>query len=377
MNDLVVTAEPGGPSGWGDFDGARLLQSGQDLKNSDGALETTINGVVATLDLLAVVANPLKEFMMAGVGYVIEHVSFLREPLEWVAGDPNEIMALQQTWSNISTSLSEAASAMADQLSEVDDWRGDDAEGYRGLAKEFSDVLNSAGTVASCMSGYAMLMGLWTATTRALILELICDFVSRGILYLLAAAFSSVVTFGGSIAAAITGLVLDALASFGKIMKRIGTLLEKVADLMKRFDAAGDLLSKMGKWFDGKGSGLINSSNLKLESLRLNALNSFDPGELPSWLKTSYMDNKSTIFNDSFMANYKDFWGSNANWFSKNLHTLGEGSESIANVVKGLDNFANNDDAWGHWVRALSREEEGTGLRGLLSGILTDDKYNE
>lgn len=377
MNDLVVAAEPDGPSGLGDFDGARLLQSGQDLLNSDGALDASINGVVATLDLLAFVANPLKEFMMAGVGYVIEHVSFLREPLEWVAGDPNEIMALQQTWSNISANLSDAASAMADHISEVDDWRGDDAEGYRALADEFSDVLASAGTVASCMSGYAMLMGLWTATTRALILELICDFVSRGILYLVAAAFSSVVTFGGSIAAAITGLVLDALASFGKIMKRIGTLFEKMAEVMKRFDAAGDLLSKIGKWFDGKGSGLINGSNLKLEGLRLDALNAFNPGKTSSWLKTSYMDNKSTIFNDSLMTNYKDFWGSNANWFSKNMHTLGEGSETIGNVVEGLSTFANLDGAWGHFTRAVTREEEGTALRGLLSGFLTDEKYNE
>ena len=81
MNDLIVNADTSSP-GWSDMSGARVVASAQGLFESSNGLEYVLNGTVATLNLLAFAANPLKEFVMAGVGFLIEHVSFLNEPIE-------------------------------------------------------------------------------------------------------------------------------------------------------------------------------------------------------------------------------------------------------------------------------------------------------
>lgn len=275
MNDLIVNDTADAPP-MGELDGARALASAQDLMNSDTGLEYAMNGTVAALDLLAFVANPFKEFLMAGVGFLVEHVDFLREPLEWVAGDPGAINATKDTWNNIAGVLDQAGADLQAEVASLSEWQGDAADAYRRLAADFGCAIQGAGTASSIMGNYMMVMGIWTAVTRGLILELICDFVSRAIMYALAALASSWITLGGSFAAMIGGIIVDAMNVGAKIMKHLTKLGDAMQMLSTRFaklnEIVGDLgrvLSKFGsaKQIDLGFDALKKGMNLKFDQL--------------------------------------------------------------------------------------------------------------
>src|SRR5690606_18695367 len=138
MTENALYVENSGPSVVG---GGRIVESLYNVGNDINAIKegdfspasVAIDGVVAGLDVLAFALNPFKELIMAGVGFLIEHCSFLREPLEWFTGDPNAISALTQTWSNIAGSLQGAGATVSDLMSEVESWRGEAADAYRSV----------------------------------------------------------------------------------------------------------------------------------------------------------------------------------------------------------------------------------------------------
>ncbi|MEU5871753.1 hypothetical protein AB0A73_09355 [Glycomyces sp. NPDC047369] len=275
MNDLIVNDTADAPP-MGELDGARALASAQDLMNSDSGLEYALNGTVAALDLLAFVANPFKEFLMAGVGFLIEHVDFLREPLEWVAGDPGAINATKDTWNNIAAALDQAGADLQAEVGSLSEWQGDAAEAYRTLTADFGSAIQGAGTASSVMGGYMMVMGIWTAVTRGLILELICDFVSRAIMYALAALASSWITLGGSFAAMIGGIVVDAMGVGAKIMKHLTKLGDAMQMLNTRFTKLNEIVGDLGrvlskfaahKQIDLGFDALKQGTNLKFDQL--------------------------------------------------------------------------------------------------------------
>src|SRR5690349_11015037 len=102
----ALIAQPKGPE---PLAGAGLLDSGASLTKDIGnasngewdALAMSVDGASVALDVLGMVMNPLGEIVKAGVGWLLEHVECLREPLELLTGDPKAVDAVAQTWNNI------------------------------------------------------------------------------------------------------------------------------------------------------------------------------------------------------------------------------------------------------------------------------------
>jgi hypothetical protein len=59
------------------------------------------NGVATGLALIGAVMDPLQAIFAAGVGWLMEHVSLLREPLDKLMGDPHAIEGHARSWYNI------------------------------------------------------------------------------------------------------------------------------------------------------------------------------------------------------------------------------------------------------------------------------------
>ena len=83
-------------------DGARIIDTvwkcAEDFNNpSDWAFD----GVALGLDVLGFVANPLGTLVGAGIGWLIEHVSVLKEPLDDLAGDPGAINVVAAAWGEV------------------------------------------------------------------------------------------------------------------------------------------------------------------------------------------------------------------------------------------------------------------------------------
>lgn len=288
MSDSIYVAESG-PSGTAGLRlGDSLTNVGKDVAaifNDDDFSGTAlaIDGVVAGLDLLSFALNPFKEFIMAGVGWIIEQVDWLREPLEFLTGDPAAITAISQTWSNISQAFDNAGADMGALVEQLSEWQGEAADAYRNTSTAFSEMLSGTASAAQKVSNCYAAIGVVVATVKAIVLELICEFVSRVIIILLGALASAAFTFGGSIGVGIAMTIERAIstsamigAKVSKMLAKIGELLGKVGNARnvfgkfsaKIFDAvegvAGNL-SKQIRKFDGMMDDFID--NIKIKSL--------------------------------------------------------------------------------------------------------------
>ncbi|MGH3500837.1 MAG: WXG100 family type VII secretion target, partial [Nocardioidaceae bacterium] len=193
----------------------------------------TLVGDIALVgfDLLGAVMDPLGSLAAAGVGWLIEHISFLHTALDKLAGDPAVISAKAQTWKNISQSLDATSAQLQDALKKVEPhWQGTAAQNYHATAAGYHDSLKA---VASQSNGAASMMndaGALVGAERGLIRDLIAAFVGPLIVKALAALALAWCTAGGSIAAFITDTVIEGGILAGKIAARIGKLATKIAE---------------------------------------------------------------------------------------------------------------------------------------------------
>ena len=111
---LIVEAENEDAQPLDNWEGAGAASS---IADHDGAwsaedpdpLQIAFTGAAVALDGLDAVMNPLDGLATSGIGWLIEHVWWLHEPLDALAGDPTQITAQAQTWHNVATQLTTVA----------------------------------------------------------------------------------------------------------------------------------------------------------------------------------------------------------------------------------------------------------------------------
>ncbi len=99
------------PSTW---EGAGVVSSYADLSDALTAdrvdpLQVAFAAAGAGIDTLGVVVNPLDSLFAAGIGWLIEHVDFLSDPLDALAGDPAAVLEQARAWQAMSAELGATA----------------------------------------------------------------------------------------------------------------------------------------------------------------------------------------------------------------------------------------------------------------------------
>lgn len=230
--DLVVDPE----DQWAEplnAEGAGLFSSVADTAGavSDGdALGATYAGLGLALDAVGMVMSPLDPLGEAGLGWLIEHVWFLHEPLDWLAGDPAQITATAQTWHEIAGRLREVA---ADQVRGAAGagWEGQAAEAYRAATSDFAARLGEAAGHAEELAGLVLGSGAAVGTVRALLRDRIAAFLwSEVIGPLLLAGVLAVATAGGSATIAVAAAIVRAIDFATDVTRDVGRLALRLAD---------------------------------------------------------------------------------------------------------------------------------------------------
>ena len=94
MPDLKGEAPASSPTSM--FDGSGMISdvanTAKDLANGDG-LGVAMDGAASALDTLGVIEDPLGSLLSAGVGWLIEHLDFLRQPLDLLAPELGVVRA--------------------------------------------------------------------------------------------------------------------------------------------------------------------------------------------------------------------------------------------------------------------------------------------
>lgn len=255
--------------------------TGQNFSFLDAGVATA----TTALDVLSFVANPFKHLLQAGVGWLFEHISFLREPLDWVAGNPQAIEGLALTWNNISMEMSTAADEWAAELGNVEDWDGADATAYRTASAGFEQVLRASAEAAATTANGINIAGVAVGILRTIILEIITNFIAEAIMWALSALATAGFTFGATLAAAIARIVSKAVSVFANIVGKVGQLMSKFGRWISSFRTFGSQSQGLKGAMDattqqllkGGSKAMMNGGRLTMNGAHNIRMESFKP----------------------------------------------------------------------------------------------------
>ncbi|MEU8417225.1 PPE domain-containing protein [Amycolatopsis japonica] len=230
------------------------------------AFALAMDGVSVGLDALSMVLNPLGELVKAGVGWLMENLDFIREPLEILTGDPNLVQRAAQTWNNIAIELEAVAGDYEGSLSTTSGWDGDAAIAYRRVALQYTQSLRDVAAEAKESARWITTGGMVVATARALIFDIIATFISDVITRALLALASSWFTLGGSVAAFTASVFADAVTVMAKIQKKLGKLLSAIQKFVKRFEGSSDRAREAARALGRKSSELGREANRAIKA---------------------------------------------------------------------------------------------------------------
>jgi uncharacterized protein YukE len=220
----------------------------------DGSwIEGTLGAVSAGLDALAFVSDPVGALLQYGVTWIIEHVEPLREALDWLAGNPAQIRAHAQTWSNVAGALHDRAENLDRAVRwDMTEWTGSAADAYRTWTGQQKAAVDALAKAAETLAAITEAAGILVAGVRMLVRDGIATVVSRLVVYAAEEVASlgfatplvveQVATLCASWAARIARWLKDLVSSLARLhgmAGKIAQLIEKIKGILSKFGRKG------------------------------------------------------------------------------------------------------------------------------------------
>jgi uncharacterized protein YukE len=192
-------------------------------------IEVGIDTASASLDTLNYVSNPAGALLSCGVGWLMEHVEILSEPLDWLAGSPDAITAHARTWGNVANAVSAGQQDYARAVSgDLATWQGAAAESYRAHAQGSDHLLEAMAIAADGIQVAVTMSGVIVAAVREEIRKMITELVG----YLIEYA-AELLGSGGLAAPLVAEQAMTLIAEWAtKIAELIRKLLRTIKNLM-------------------------------------------------------------------------------------------------------------------------------------------------
>ncbi|WP_410631267.1 RHS repeat-associated core domain-containing protein [Amycolatopsis sp. cmx-4-83] len=233
------------------YSGVPLLEDAIGLKDAieSGDWASVAMGAVGTaLDALTAVMDPFGAIFAAGVGWLIEHVGPLKEALNALTGNADEIAAQSQTWNNIAKELEDVSTELTNAVkADLVGWQGPAADNYRKRAEDTSGLLAAAQKGCEGAGSGVKTAGEVVGAVRTLVRDIIAELVG----HLISWALQVVFTLG----IGLTWVVPQVIAAVAKTASKIASLTTK---LVKALKALVPLLKKAGTLFEDAAKGLKN-----------------------------------------------------------------------------------------------------------------------
>ncbi|MEV0678049.1 hypothetical protein AB0I60_16190 [Actinosynnema sp. NPDC050436] len=191
------------------------------------------------LEALAFVLDPLGSLVATAVSWLIEHVGPLRDSLNWLAGDADQIAAYSQTWNNVAQAVTKANEDLVAEVNRgAAGWTGAAADAYRGSITSQSSHITAAARCAGIIGTVVEVSGVLVGTVRGIVRDIIAECVATLIARLPLWLAEEAVTLGFATAHVVSA-VMAVIANF---VKKIG---QKIAKLMRSIAKLRPLLSRL------------------------------------------------------------------------------------------------------------------------------------
>ncbi|EME52948.1 EndoU domain-containing protein [Amycolatopsis decaplanina] len=248
-NPLVATPAPTSAVA-----GAPLLESATELNSalqSGDWASAAMGAVGAGLDMIGAIMDPFGTILANGVGWLMEHIGPLKEALDALAGDPDQITAHAETWQNVADELT-AISGDLDAAVKADttQWAGEAGDAYRTRAADIANLLGASQQAAAGASSGVKVGGEVVAAVRGLVRDIIAELIGRLISWAIQAM--------ASLGIGLVWVVPQAVRAIASTVQKIATIttklvkaMSKLSPLIKRAEDIFSQASKALKKIDG------------------------------------------------------------------------------------------------------------------------------
>ncbi|MEV4055279.1 hypothetical protein AB0J55_29100 [Amycolatopsis sp. NPDC049688] len=208
------------------------------------------------LETIGLVLDPIGSLLTAGIGWLIEHITILRWPLDILMGDPIGIAAASEALTAEKKKL-EQWSADHQQALDVlmKDWSGQAADQFKKDMDAVTEQLASLGGYLDEAGKNMKIAGGIVGAFRGILRDLIAMLLATIVKGALIAAALAPVTFGASIAIFIGTTIGTVATALGKIGAKLAQLAKKLGDLLQA-------LTKLGKAGDDLAAAKPPASSL-------------------------------------------------------------------------------------------------------------------
>ncbi|OLF17765.1 M15 family metallopeptidase [Actinophytocola xanthii] len=251
------------PSGGSQTPSAQTLYN--DIRTTANAIENGdwvdagMGVAKVAMDVIGMGGDPLGAITASGVSWVLNAVSFLREPFDVLKGDPGAITSSSSCWGTASNGLAQTAElyrqASTDQTRS---WTGTAADGYRAASGNQANGLAALGEASRSISQAMQQGGQLLAAARKTVMDLISQAVQKIIQICIEALSKSWLSFGASIALGIAQSVQKAVQTGQKLVQEIQKLvqgLQKIMQVVQQVMKVAQTVKELLEMIGGKASG--------------------------------------------------------------------------------------------------------------------------
>ena len=248
------------------WSGSRLLEDGVDLKEAFESKSWVAGGLAtaATVaDTAAAVMDPLGEALSAGIGWIIEHLSPLKDWLNELAGDSDAVAAAASTWTNIGTKLSSCASDLeAVCSSRLAGQESLAVATFKTLQAGSASHLRMTGQLAGAISGGLTVASVIVRVVHDMVRDAIADVIGK----LTSKAAIMAVSLGTAAPWAVSSLAADVSSWATRLFKEVTNVVTSAKNLKGLLSKANRLFDDVAEKFAGMaamalGYGSKNAAN--------------------------------------------------------------------------------------------------------------------
>jgi uncharacterized protein YukE len=211
-----------------------------------GVVGGAVAGLGTAADIASFAANPLAGVLSAGVGWLIEHIGFIKEPLDHLLGDPAAIQGATDQLNQLATDADRLAQAHAKDLQALQSgWAGDGADAFHASMDQLDGELAALSKVIEGTGAVMSISGGLVVALRDIVVSAIADCIGQLIAGALVAAASAVITFGVSVAVYAGVAAIRAAALVAKLASKIAQLVAALARIGDRVGLLTGMINEL------------------------------------------------------------------------------------------------------------------------------------
>ncbi|WP_394621181.1 hypothetical protein JNUCC0626_19440 [Lentzea sp. JNUCC 0626] len=244
--------------------------------------EGLLNVASAAGDFAKFATDPLAYLFSSGLGWLFEHVSFLKDPLDWLTGDQQTLDGMARTWQSVGSYLDEISTDLKSAIDQdAGQWLGDDSVAYRTFGHDRADTYAAVGTAASGMGILITICRTILKVVRDIVRDLITEAVGKLISICLRWA-PAMAAFGAGVAGAVAECVPTAVRYANKCLewcRKLTSAFGKAGGLFKKLD---DILANASKNLTKSGDDFVTVLRAAESADLARKTRAFDLGQMAS-----------------------------------------------------------------------------------------------